>query len=88
MAKNVVVTPENLQIGDRVVRGRDWCYGHQDGNSVGVIVGFTDKKSWVRVHWSKGSKHNAYCVSGSQDLYFDTKTPTPSMIQRLGHLLI
>jgi hypothetical protein len=66
------------QIGDKVVRGRDWDYGDQDRNSIyGKVIGFdTGKKGWCRVDWvsSNGSVLDSNCyrygTDGPCDLYY------------------
>ena len=38
---NRIVTFDNCKIGDKVVRGKDWCWNNQDKNSVyGIITGY------------------------------------------------
>lgn len=60
-------------IGMKVVRGRDWSWGNQDGGpgNVGVIEKTGDySNGWVRVRWANG-KENGYRIGayGCFDLY-------------------
>lgn len=59
-------------IGARVVRGRDWDWGPQDGgNGIGIIIenSYTD---WARVKWDHNSCENSYRIgdNGKYDLYY------------------
>ena len=74
MEQIIVRKPE---IGDKVVRGRDWSHGDQDANSVyGVVTGNPETEGWVYVEWknSEGETihENAYAVgaTGNYDLYY------------------
>lgn len=70
----IVTTPH---IGARVVRGRDWDWGNQDGNGVGTII---DKsgKGWVRIKWDHKIHENSYRIgyNGKYDLYYYTEPIT------------
>ena len=49
-----IVTNENVKVGDKVVRGRDWNWANQDKESVyGIIIGssVTFTPGWVEVNW-------------------------------------
>ena len=51
-----IVTNENVKVGDKVVRGRDWDWVNQDKGSVyGIIIrssnGSTFITGWVEVNW-------------------------------------
>ena len=60
-------------IGAKVVRGKDWTYGNQDGGEgkTGVIIEKLHN-NWVRVLWENGSK-DGYSIGnvGKYDLYFE-----------------
>ena len=84
---NVIVTKQNVKLEDKVVKGRDWCWGSQGENSeFGVVLEI--RYGWVAVYWENGEK-NSYRIGaeGFFDLYFYTKELTPSLINRIGHLL-
>jgi hypothetical protein len=59
--------------GAKVVRGKDWVYGNQDGGEgkTGVIIEKLPN-NWVTVLWEKGSK-DGYSIGdhGKYDLYFE-----------------
>jgi len=67
-----MVTLDNVYIGMKVVRGRDWNYWDQDGEAgnVGVVLEDTTMENWVKVQWGNGIK-NSYRVgyNESYDLY-------------------
>lgn len=91
MFNKIEVTEENYKVGDKVVRGKDWEWGDQDGfkGSVGIITGTWEKKAWVYVDWlSAGS--NVYRIGAEDcyDLYFYTGEVTDSLMHRIGHLLL
>lgn len=60
-------------IGAKVVRGKDWVYGNQDGGEgkTGVIIENLEN-GWVTVLWENGSK-DGYRIGdhGMYDLYFE-----------------
>ena len=60
---------KRLQVGTRVVRGKDWKWGDQDNNSVGTVVSLapSDKKYDVHVKWDKAD--SAYYRMGKQGCY-------------------
>ena len=86
--KNVTVTKQNVKTGDKVIKGKDWCWGSQDGNSKFGVTKVIKDRSWVSVSWENGQQ-NTYRIGdeGCFDLYFYTKELTPSLINRIGHLL-
>lgn len=78
-----MVTKDNVFLGARVVRGRDWGYGEQDSYSVGVVTSLnytytSDNTDWLRVIWA--NKHeNSYRVGYKDcfDLYFASDECVP-----------
>ena len=46
---DVVYSP---QPGDTVIRGPDWKWENQDGNSTGHVVSEVDTDNWLKVRWS------------------------------------
>ena len=84
---NVIVTKQNVKLDDKVVKGRDWRWGSQGGFSKYGTIEFTNH-GWVTVLWEDGDR-NSYRIGaeGCFDLYFYTKELTPSLINRIGHLL-
>ena len=73
----ILVTESNVKIGLRVVRGRDWEYGNQDGKppGKGTITGRAKTAKWWTVEWdhdgaSGFSKSDNYRVGkdGKYDL--------------------
>ncbi|KAK7068145.1 hypothetical protein SK128_019100 [Halocaridina rubra] len=49
-----------LKVGDRVIRGRDWKWGSQDGHSPSKGTVIRDQgNGWLKVKWDYGSE-NAY----------------------------
>lgn len=69
-----MVTKENVYVGARVVRGRDWEWGRQDcfkgKQQVGTVI--NDDYLWVRVKWDNIILTNRYGIGGNDkyDLYF------------------
>lgn len=63
-------------IGAKVVRGKDWGYGNQDGGegNIGTIVEKSGRNGWVEVKW-KECNTNLYRIGcdGMYDLYFATE---------------
>lgn len=63
-------------IGAKVVRGRDWNHGNQDGGegNIGTIVEKSGRNQWVEVKW-KECNTNLYRIGneGRYDLYFATE---------------
>nr|KAG5690541.1 hypothetical protein BaRGS_014674 [Batillaria attramentaria] len=55
-----VVTLTGLEVGDRVVRGRDWDYSDQGGTGPGTVtaVPAPGRPGWVRVRWDTGEENN------------------------------
>lgn len=76
--KNLPVTKENVKIGDRVVRGKDWGWWEQDKGSVyGVIKSkhYENDNYWIGITWVdyKGVevKRDVYRIGPDIfDLYF------------------
>ena len=86
--KNVTVTKQNVKTDDKVIRGKDWCWDSQGGNSEFGVTKVIKNCDWVSVRWKNGER-NSYRIGaeGCFDLYFYTKELTPSLINRIGHLL-
>ncbi len=51
--------PSVLHVGDRVVRGPDWQWGDQGGNTTGTVTSAGPGQTWVQVAWDNG-ENNAY----------------------------
>ena len=73
MKNNRIVTTKNVKIGLKVIRGRDWGYGDQDGHSdYGILVEDSYDDEWVRVNWLDGYS-NRYRIGNTEndpcDLY-------------------
>lgn len=73
--RGIAVREADIRIGLRVIRGRDWKWGEQDGGAghEGVVVGrVADAASWWRVTWDASQQSNNYRVgeAGSYDLAF------------------
>ena len=85
---NVIATKQNVKLDDKVVKGRDWRWDSQGGFSRYGTIEFIKDHNWVSVHWENGER-NSYRIGaeGCFDLYFYTKELTPSLINRIGHLL-
>lgn len=76
--QQIPVTKENARVGMKVVRGKDWEYGDQDGGAgkVGVIQSersyypINEDYLWVRVKWEHGGSE-AYRIGdkGKYHLY-------------------
>ena len=53
---------EMMQPGARVVRGRDWRYGNQDGEGIGTVIEVMDGPSpntlYVYVRWDNGLEYD------------------------------
>ncbi|KAL3889898.1 hypothetical protein ACJMK2_002218 [Sinanodonta woodiana] len=58
-----------LKQGMRVVRGRDWQWGNQDGNEPGpgTVLQIKDD-GWVKVKWDTGFENNYRMHNGKYDL--------------------
>ena len=48
---NRIVTEDNYNVGDKVVRGRDWTWGNQDEGSVYGIIDTQPYDNLVSVNW-------------------------------------
>lgn len=55
----VGVAPSRMLVGRRVRRGRDWKWGDQDGNGLGIIVG-APQDNVVEVRWYTTGQSNQY----------------------------
>jgi hypothetical protein len=67
----------SADVGAKVVRGRDWDWGDQDGNGVGTILS-KSSEGWVIVKWNNGLQ-NSYRIGGDAckyDLYYYTEPIT------------
>ena len=84
---NVIVTKENFKEKDKVVKGKHWKWEDQGGYSRYGVIEY-EYNDWVTVKWENG-EINSYRIGaeGCYDLYFYTKHLTPSLINRIGHLL-
>ena len=84
----VIVTKQNVKLDDKVVKGRDWRWDSQGGFSRYGTVIRNENYGWVHVLWENGET-NSYRIGAEDffDLYFYTKELTPSLINRIGHLL-
>ncbi|OAF69058.1 hypothetical protein A3Q56_03204 [Intoshia linei] len=49
----------DLLVGDEVIRGPDWCWDDQDGNSTGSVVNVY-KDKWICVKWNDNDYVNNY----------------------------
>ena len=47
-----------MVLGTKVVRGRDWKWQDQDGNSEGTVIGEVEDDGWVRVRWNSGATNS------------------------------
>jgi hypothetical protein len=58
--------------GAKVIRGKDWVYGNQDGGGKTGVIIENLKNGWVTVLWENGSK-DGYRIGdhGMYDLYFE-----------------
>jgi hypothetical protein len=70
---NTTISVKYPIIGAKVVRGKDWVYGNQDGGEgkTGVIIEKIED-NWVRVKWENDCK-DSYRIGdrGMYDLYFE-----------------
>lgn len=69
-------------IGARVVRGRDWCWGDQGNNTTGTIIDESDLLEWIRVKWDNGDV-NSYRIGDENkyDLYY-AEDQTPATVKQ------
>ena len=64
-----------IDVGARVVRGKDWKWENQDKNGEGTVVGHASLRGWVGVKWDHDKKNpkpesGQYRFGlGSYDLY-------------------
>ena len=75
LAGNFLEILSLLQPGAKVIRGPDWKWGDQDGNSDGIRIGSVagpvpSKPGWIFVKWKETGKVKNYRVgfSGKIDL--------------------
>ncbi|KAL3853642.1 hypothetical protein ACJMK2_017172 [Sinanodonta woodiana] len=62
----------SIKVGTRVVRGRDWSWGNQDGlpPNTGTVEKIDSLPGWVWVRWKNGMSVNYRVGEGSKfDLY-------------------
>ena len=67
----ILVTESNVKIGLRVVRGRDWSWGNQDGNPPGkgtIINEYRTPKYW-NVKWDHDGSSSAVYRVGYGEKY-------------------
>lgn len=74
-------------IGARVVRGRDWCWGDQGNNTTGTIIDESDLLEWIRVKWDNGDV-NSYRIGDENkyDLYY-AEDQTPATVKQYSFSL-
>jgi len=75
-------------IGARVVRGRDWGWGNQDGNKPGTIVKLDSEDGWCYVLWDVEKYKDVYRIGydNKYDLYYAShpqETPVEQSAQAL-----
>lgn len=71
----ISVTQENLRIGAKVVRGKDWKYNNQDRGEVGIIRSLSSTAGWVNVDGKNGWDNNYRIgAEGKYDLYYFEET--------------
>ncbi|XP_052791386.1 mucin-5AC-like [Mya arenaria] len=58
-APTTAADPYAFSVGDVVVRGPNWSWGDQDGNSTGTVTS-TATSGWVQVTWSANNYTNTY----------------------------
>lgn len=67
---------EKPNIGDKVIRGKDWCWANQDQGSAYGIIDIIKEDNWVRVVWvdseGKNITYQTYRVghNNNYDLYY------------------
>ncbi|CAG4926206.1 unnamed protein product [Colias eurytheme] len=76
-----------MKIGTRVVRGKDWKWGDQDGvpGGEGRVIGELGEDGWVRVAWDAGGT-NSYRMGkeGKYDLKLArSPSPPPSVVETI-----
>ncbi|CAG9110136.1 unnamed protein product [Plutella xylostella] len=73
-----------MRIGTRVVRGKDWKWGDQDGvpGGEGRVIGELGDDGWVRVAWDNGGT-NSYRMGkeGKYDLKLARSPSPPPSVQ-------
>ncbi|XP_028033518.1 probable E3 ubiquitin-protein ligase HERC2 [Bombyx mandarina] len=77
-----------MKIGTRVVRGKDWKWGDQDGvpGGEGRVIGELGEDGWVRVAWDAGGT-NSYRMGkeGKYDLKLARSPSPPPSIDETVH---
>ncbi|CAI8025922.1 E3 ubiquitin-protein ligase HERC2 [Geodia barretti] len=63
-----------MKAGTRVVRGKDWKWGDQDGPGEGTVIRDPGGDGWVRIRWDNGAV-NSYRM-GENDRYDLTLAPS------------
>lgn len=63
------VTRKNAVRGLKVVRGRSWQYGNQDGGegSIGILKMCVKCPNWWMIQWPKTAPHAYYCGEDEHD---------------------
>jgi hypothetical protein len=74
----------SVDVGAKVVKGRDWEWGNQDGiNGIGTILGLSSQ-GWVTVKWNNGDQNSYRIGAGNKyDLYYLDSTSTIYDVQHL-----
>ncbi|CAK1599489.1 unnamed protein product [Parnassius mnemosyne] len=77
-----------MKIGTRVVRGKDWKWGDQDGvpGGEGRVIGELGEDGWVRVAWDSGGT-NSYRMGkeGKYDLKLARSPSPPPSVDETMH---
>ncbi|XP_049884481.1 probable E3 ubiquitin-protein ligase HERC2 isoform X2 [Pectinophora gossypiella] len=77
-----------MKIGTRVVRGKDWKWGDQDGvpGGEGRVIGELGEDGWVRVAWDAGGT-NSYRMGkeGKYDLKLARSPSPPPSVDETVH---
>ncbi|XP_013183359.2 probable E3 ubiquitin-protein ligase HERC2 [Amyelois transitella] len=77
-----------MKIGTRVVRGKDWKWGDQDGvpGGEGRVIGELGEDGWVRVAWDAGGT-NSYRMGkeGKYDLKLARSPSPPPSVDETMH---
>lgn len=92
----VAVTFNNIKLGAKVVRGKDWQWSNQDRNSIYGIITMTGKSNhrWCQLNWidkdGRIINHNvSYRIGekGAYDLYYyENEEDYNILIQSLDNL--
>jgi len=81
---NKSVTVSNCKEGTRVIRGKDWKWGNQDGGvgSLGTVIGPGSNwmGGWCQVQWDNGECSNyRFGAEGKFDLFIAPQPPNQSV---------